>query len=821
MIKSHFQYVYKLKRKSFFLEILVQLAKALILSALMLVVWQWLHPFQNTPSVVLALLVFLITFCWKLPRLPHKIEPESGLLGLEIKYPASKFSPLESDAPLKAALSHSSKSAPNHAAEAEWASNLEKEKKLIRKMEFARIQMRVTSLFVPLLLVFVFFKMSDPSVETTVDQFKGMVRNFTRGSRLEVVSGRFDEGSPQAFTLGKTPFQITLTSENMLHVVIDTGSDEVSPVVKLKKSTGQKNEEFQTFLASQVRNKTNGLKEPGLFELSFSSPESAELFIPSLYGEKKLASFLVKASPTPVVQVSISTQNPNDPWHDEDPLPLSIQVNSFHPLRIIKLKISSSGKSSYETVANIMKEEEVRYDGIYPFDVRPYVESDLAEIELSVLAEDRAVPKPLTGESRVIKLKVASAYGRYQITLQKLRRVKQSLDDALNSSNFGINPDTLKSFKEAEKISETSPYFDGLDRMNLGKMREDLAKSMESKKTSQLVTLNAELSDFLFEHESLDDRERDRDFFVVARALSRVLEVEEASRPAKASLVGNKIIDFLDGRTERWKKRLERLPQGMTPKEAQNVVSKRMFQKMIQNVVSLGEGSGPKGQKNQLLNNSLKQLANTVSSYRDWIDSLEKAEDELRKNQQQDKQKAMANAANKLKELQRNQGDISGRLDRADVRQDEISKEWNATASAQDKNKKSTQSLVSEMVAMSPEGAKRLEAASEAMGETMNSGSAKNFAAAESMSDMAARLLNQSQKSLQEKQQEQGREPRKRRQISGDNSFGTQVSGNVDLKRDYTVDKKYREEILDSINETPAAKDDLPLINNYLRKTVR
>jgi seryl-tRNA synthetase len=181
----------------------------------------------------------------------------------------------------------------------------------------------------------------------------------------------------------------------------------------------------------------------------------------------------------------------------------------------------------------------------------------------------------------------------------------------------------------------------------------------------------------------------------------------------------------------------------------------------------------------------------------------------------------MANAANKLKELQRNQGDISSRLDRANERKDEISKEWNATANSQEKNKNSTKALVSEMATMSPEGAQRLEAASEAMGETMNSGSAQNYAAAESMSDMAARLLNQSQKSLEEKQQEQGTSPRKRRQVTGDNSFGTQVSGNVDLKRDYAVDKKYREEILDSINETPTAKDDLPLINNYLRKTVR
>jgi hypothetical protein len=821
MIKKHFHFIYKLKLKSYVFELLVQLVKALILGALMLALWQWLHPFQYTPSVALALLVFLMTFSWKFPKKPRKIAPEDGLLGLEIKYPGSKFLPLESDVELKTALSRSSESLPNPAAEAEWSSNLEKEKSLIQKMEFARIQMRISSLFLPLILLVVLFRFSSPSVDTTIDKFKGLVRNLTRGSRIEVISGRFDEASPQVSNLGKNTFQITLTSENMLHIVIDAGNDEVSPVVKLKKSSGQKKEDVQTFLATQVRNKLNGLREPGLFELSFSSPESSDLYIPSIYGEKKLGSFLVKASPTPVVELSISAQNPNDPWHDEDQLPLSIQVNSFHPLKLIKLKISTSGKSSYETVANIMKEDETRYDGAYPLDVRPYVESDLAEVEISALAQDRAVPNPLTGESRVIKLKVASAYGRYQITLQKLRRVKQALDEALNSSHFTIKPETLKSFKEAQTASESSPYFDGLDRLNLGKMGEELRKSIESKKTSSLVVLNAELSDFLFEHESLDDRERDRDFFVVARALSRVLEMEESTRPVRTSFVGDKIIAFLDGRAERWKKRIERLPKNLVPKDAPNVVSKKRFQKMIQSVVSLGDGSGSETKKNENLNGSLKQLANTVSSYMDWIDSLEKAEDELRKNMQQDKQKAMANAANKLKELQRNQGDISSRLDRANERKDEISKEWNATANSQEKNKNSTKALVSEMATMSPEGAQRLEAASEAMGETMNSGSAQNYAAAESMSDMAARLLNQSQKSLEEKQQEQGTSPRKRRQVTGDNSFGTQVSGNVDLKRDYAVDKKYREEILDSINETPTAKDDLPLINNYLRKTVR
>jgi hypothetical protein len=41
------------------------------------------------------------------------------------------------------------------------------------------------------------------------------------------------------------------------------------------------------------------------------------------------------------------------------------------------------------------------------------------------------------------------------------------------------------------------------------------------------------------------------------------------------------------------------------------------------------------------------------------------------------------------------------------------------------------------------------------------------------------------------------------------------------MKREYSVDRKYREEILKSVEENPTAKEDLPLLNNYLRKTVR
>ena len=210
MIKNHFLFIYKLKRKSYFLNLFVQVTKASILSMLMLALWQWLHPFQNTPSVALALLVFLISLLWKLPRPPGKMEAKDGLLGLEIKYPQAHFPPLEADVKLKAELHKDLVPKTNPAAEREWESYLVKEKSLIKKMEFARLQMRISSLILPLMLVSTLFSISAPSVETALDQVKGIVRNFTRGSRIEVVSGKFNEGTPGVYNLGKVPHQIAL-----------------------------------------------------------------------------------------------------------------------------------------------------------------------------------------------------------------------------------------------------------------------------------------------------------------------------------------------------------------------------------------------------------------------------------------------------------------------------------------------------------------------------------------------------------------------------------------------------------------------------------
>ena len=824
MIKLHFKKIDKIKTKSYLGELAIQFVKAMLMAAIMVSVWQWLHPFQETASLFLAILCFLLTLIWKFPKRPAAIKAKEALLGLESKYKDSAFPPLDSDDELKSELSPSKETfALNAAAKVEWSELLSREIGLIRRVEKARILMRASSLIIPCLIAVSTMRFSQPSVANTYMQVQGMVRNFIKGSSLEILSGEYKVDQPKAFNLGKVTHEIELIEDNLIKINLDGKNDSELPVVKLIKPGGIPPENEQTFLAAPSRNKDTGQIEPGLFELTFSSPESSDLYVPSRFGSKRLAHFNVKSSPLPKVSLSIALDHPNDPWHDEDPLPLTVKVEATNPLKTVKLKVLTAQKEYSEMVANFLKNNQLTYTSTYPLELKSFVDSDIADIELIAVAEDQGVPKNLTGESKPLKIKVASGYGRYQISLQKLRKVKQSLDDALNSQNFKLNADVSSTFSDALKTSESSPYFDGLDRLNLTKMGEEIKLASERKKLEDLMGINSKLNDFLFEHEMLDDRERDRDFFVAVRALSRVIELDASKRPIKASYVGGRLISFLDARNERWKKRLARLPPDQQPKNAEQIVMKLPFHKSIQSAVELSEKAGEASSESLANSNSaMQKLAATVEKYREWIDSLEKAEDSVRKEKENERQKAIANAENKLKELQQAQAEISTRLDKAETRKDNISSEWTQTAKNQSQNQGKTKNFIPEMASMSPEGAKRLDAAAQAMAQALEAGGSKQFPQAETMADLAGRLLNESKRALSEqKQQDRGREPRKRTQTSGDKYFGNSVGGELEMKREYSVDRKYREEILKSVEENPTSKEDLPLLNNYLRKTVR
>ena len=529
MIKNHFKKVDKIKRKSYFAELVLQFVKALLLAGIMVSVWQWLHPFQETSSLFLSLLCFLITIIWKFPKRPASIKVKDAILGLETKYKNSVYPPLDCDEELKSELSPNKEIfSLNESAKSEWSELLARELNLIQRMEKARIQMRATSLVIPFLIAFSTMHFTHPSVASTYLQVQGLVRNFIKGSSLEILSGEYKADQPRTFNLGRTTHQIELVEDNLIKIYLDRKNESEMPIVKLVKPGGIPPDNEQTFLAAPSRNKDSGQIEPGLFELTFSTPSTSDLYVPSLFGNQKLVHFNVKTSPVPKVTLSLAQEQPKDPWHDDIPLPLIIKVEATNPLKTVKIKIITAQKEYFEMVANFLKNDQLSYAGSYPLELKSFVDSDIADIELVAVAEDLGVPKNLTGESKPLKIKVASGYGRYQIALQKLRTVKQTLDEALNSQNFKLNPEVQATFSDALKTSESSPYFDGLDRLNLTKMGEDLNRAGEQKKLEDLMIVNSKLNDFLFEHEMLDDRERDRDFFVAVRALSLSLSLSRA-----------------------------------------------------------------------------------------------------------------------------------------------------------------------------------------------------------------------------------------------------------------------------------------------------
>lgn len=699
----------------------------------------------------------------------------------------------------------------------EWQNILAKEWQLVTRLHKARLQFRLTALIVPIGLCFFSFKQASPSLSSTIDSIKGLVRNLSRGSRIEVVEGRSDAGGASAYNLGGEAPEIHLLEENLLQLYIDTGSQEDLPVVKLVKVSKNQNPDIQTFLATPVRNLENGQVEKGLFSLGFSSPHTADLFIPSLFGDKKLARLEVKASPVPKVVMSIAVDKVPDPWHDEDLLPLQIRVEGINPLQSVNLIISQGKREARETVANILKENEFNYNQQYRLNLGTYMESDFAEIEIVAEAIDRASPKPLIGFSEPLKLKVASAYGRYQMALQDLKAIKTDLDEAANSKSFNLDKSVVKKMQEAEEKTQTSPYFDGLDRADLSQMRSDLESALDNKSQGTILQVGAKLSEFLYEHESLDDRERDRDFFVAARALSRLLDLPSDKRPTSLNHMTGRMTSFLDHRTARWRMRVSRLPGDLVPKISSEILTKMPFHTAINSSKNLAELNPPKmGEAQQL-------LSNTVTKYRDWLEVLEAAETKARERREQNRQQSIANTENKLRELQKNQAKVLNGLDRAEARQNEISGQWQDIAAEQRANAEKTSALVPEMASVSPNGAKRLEMAAQAMQKALASGGSQNFPDAESHADLAGRLLNDSQRSLQEqKRSSEGGESRRRRRVTGDNYFGQNImGGDVEVKHDYTVDRRYREDILNSIEDSRGSGEDIPLINNYLKKTVR
>jgi len=650
----------------------------------------------------------------------------------------------------------------------------------------------------------------------------GIVASFAQGATLTVVEGVADAEKPTQITLrAGTTADIEVLSENLLEVAVRGALGEADGVtVELRREQVLDGEDpvFQRFRLNGSADVRDGVSTSAI---NFSATDTVLLFIPSLAPGMALAKIRVKNLPVPRVSLKAQVEFGEDPWPDDRPIPLSIQVRAENALKVINLVIRSGGKTNKELVLNVVADEKKEIDIPYAVTLEPYLESDYSEVEIIAEATDRSLPMNLTGQSNPLRVSTVSAYGRYRQTLTTMRSLKEILDEAVREQ--GGNPDkkigTL--MKKALKQSDESPFFDGIDRMQLDQFDSSVEGLLREPEASKALALSGELNDFLFEHEAIDDKERDRDFFVAMRGLSRVVEQPVKSRTAEVKLITGRIKQFLDDRYKRWERRVARIGADYEPKLWSRVKTQKPFHGYLNEVERLASQDSGRTE-------SFSKLTKANSEYREWIEELEKMEDIAREKREQQRQQGIANARDVLKELQKRQGEISQYLDRAsDKKLQDMEAGWPATKMQQQENINGTEQLENQMRSLSPTAGERLKVAVDAMKLALESGSAQKYADAEQGSDLAVRLLRQADSAAQ-KSQQQPQEGRRRRRVSGDGYYGQSIAGgDIEIRREYQVDQRYREDVLNDVRHTLSNSEDesdgedRKLLENYLRSVVR
>ena len=218
---------------------------------------------------------------------------------------------------------------------------------------------------------------------------------------------------------------------------------------------------------------------------------------------------------------------------------------------------------------------------------------------------------------------------------------------------------------------------------------------------------------------------------------------------------------------------------------------------------------------------SLTTLSTSVSRYRQFINDLEALEDKKREQRDQARQQGLADAQDELRNLQKEQGKISELLDQAlTQKREDLEQKWPIARFKEKSNVSETKKLEQKMKMLAPEAAYRIAYAAESMDQTLTHGDSQDYVQAESAADLAGRLLRQALKESQG--QGQNSKPRKRRHVSGDNYYGQSVfGGDIEIKSDYRVDHRYREDVLDGAKEESYDKDEQILLDRYLREVIR
>ncbi|MBI2603335.1 MAG: hypothetical protein HYW48_09795 [Deltaproteobacteria bacterium] len=691
--------------------------------------------------------------------------------------------------------------------EKDWNTPVVNAMKEIRELERGRIRKKTRSLILPGILSGGLLVWVQP---TSFIIFSDVVRAIAqKGAHITII-----QGAASGQVQGQIPLSvkematIDVLGSNLLDVSFYAPAVDPPPSVVLKKPDDD-NSIFQQFQMSSL----SPPHKPVLhYHIQFTASDDVLVTIPAIT-QKPLAKISVQKLPVP--ELTLETREPLlTPWPDDKPLDLKINVVAKHPLQQLNLLISMNGHKMRESIHSIASTEMLTLETSYSLLLSKYMDTDFANIEIVAQALDRALPQPLVGYSNPIQLEVISSYGRYRRTLEMLREVKSSLDQSFAENSPTIHKENDKLASKIENEAEATPFFDALDRIQIGSIRRMVLKQIQGPDPHQFAQLRELVTEFLEEHEMLDDRDRDRDFFVAARSLSRILESEEFSKD-QVKKVGARILTFLDQRSQRWELRTKNLAEPHKLKLWPQVRRDKPFHADIREITRQAETIG----KDSSLS-SLQRLSSTVAVYRQWIEELEALEDGEREAREQERQKNLLSAQEELQELQKRQLQVSSQLDHSTTRsQDELAKQWPVARTHQNTNIKDAKRLESQLLAVSPKSANRLGAALEAMKQTADSGNEGSFIKAESFSDLAGRLLRQANKAAT--QQERSRRGSRNR-VTGDNYYGQAIiGGDIVIEHEYQVAPRYRQEVLDEILESGYEGEDRSVLNNFLRRILR
>ncbi len=691
---------------------------------------------------------------------------------------------------------------------------------------------RRARLILPCVFAAVLLAMDPPSPARGFAQLRSGLSVWRPRAEITILKG--DPENPDASAAPRvvsiyryrTP-EIELLEGNLVEIAVREAG---SPVIELRDTA-------QNFVMT-------GNSDGSASSITLTVSRSTSVYLNNEGRSVRLARIKVLTLPVPKVSLSSPTYPAGgsrgdssapfeDAWFDDKPLPLRIGVQAEAPVATVKLLIRSGKQESVENVLNVLSDDRRSIDTDYSVTLEPYIDSDQAEVTLVAVATDRAVPKPLTGASEPLRVQVLSSYGRYRRTLDTLKQLKSSLDDAAQAgkvsasrSKGDMDKETKQELQRlmglAMQQSAESPYFDALDRSDLASFQSKVNTGTNDGEGAHLLDLSAELGEFLFQHESIDQRERDRDFFVAMRTLSRVLQVPGPGREASAARILPRLSQFLDERHKFWAARVERLGKDMAPPQWPGVRDQKPFHRAVREIQQLTIDDQKESTRESRGKDALARIARSVAKYRSWIEELEAKEDEVRKRREAERQRGLASAENELRELQRRQGEISGGLDRAQQKDaSEMEGKWPGLRSSQNSNLKGTKGLEGKIRAFAPGAEGRLKAAVEAMEQTLSNGNSGKFGAAESNSDMAGRLLRQAEQAAQ-RSRDSGQDRGRRRRVNGDNYYGQAITGgDVEIKREYEVDRRYREDILDEVSRSRADDDDKALLDRYTREIVR